>query len=188
MTSTLERLLSADEIRRRVGELAAEISRDYADRADVLLVGVLQGASVFLADLIRSLAVPVSLDFVRASSYGPAAESSGRVAIRADLETPLTGRDVVVVEDIVDTGRTLNLLLQRLAEGRPRSLEVCALMDKPSRRVLPVRPRYVGFEIPDVFVVGYGMDYNEQYRQLPDVHYLDPPPPPARRDAANTDA
>lgn len=183
MTSTLPRLLAAEEIRRRVGELASEISRDYADRPDVLLVGVLQGASVFLADLIRSLAIPVSLDFVRASSYGPAAASSGRVAIRADLETPLAGRDVLIVEDVVDTGRTLDRLLERLAEGRPASLNVCTLLDKPSRRVLPVRARYVGFEIPDVFVVGYGMDYNERYRQLPDVHYLDPPPP---QDSWNT--
>lgn len=176
MPPTIKELIAADRIQHRVSELGDRVSRDYAGRDVLLLVGVLNGAMVFLSDLMRRLAVPVEVDFLRAASYGASTQTTGVVQIRKDLETSVTGRDVLLIEDIVDTGLTLDFLVAHLSAGRPKSLEVCTLLDKPSRRLRPLPLKYIGFEIGDVFVVGYGMDYNERYRELPAIHYLDPPP------------
>jgi hypoxanthine phosphoribosyltransferase len=184
--SAEEKLLSGDEemaegdlevlfpkriIEARVRELAGQISRDYAGR-ELLIVGVLNGAFIFMADLIRSLAIPCRVDFVRLASYGSCTVSSGEVRIAKDLETPIAGRDVLIVEDIVDTGLTLSRLVDLLRERRPESLRVCSLLDKAERRLVPFTADYVGFSIPDHFVVGYGLDYNEKFRFLPDVCVL----------------
>ncbi len=160
-----ETLLDEATIQARVAELAAEISRDYAER-EPLVVCVLKGGFIFLADLVRHLDFPLALDFMAVSSYGAGTHSSGVVRILKDLETPIEGRDVLVVEDIVDSGLTLHYLMRNLASRRPASLEVCALLTKPARREIDVPIRYVGFEIPDRFVVGYGLDYAERYRNL----------------------
>jgi len=158
-------------IERRVRELAGEITRDYAGR-EILIVGVLKGAFVFMADLVRALGIPCSVDFVRLASYGAGSASSGHVSITKDLETPIEGRDVLIVEDIVDTGITLSRLLEVLRGRRPASLRVCVFLDKLARRRVPFAADYVGFTISDGFVVGYGLDYNEKYRFLPDVCLL----------------
>ncbi len=155
----------------RVRELAGQISRDYAGR-ELLIVGVLNGAFIFMADLIRSLEIPCRVDFVRLASYGCGSVSSGAVRITKDLETPLAGKDVLIVEDIVDTGLTLSRLVELLRERRPATLRVCAFLDKAERRLVPFRADYVGFPIPDRFVVGYGLDYDEKFRFLPDVCVL----------------
>ena len=167
----MEILLTEAVIDRRVRELAGEISRDYAGR-DVLIVGVLKGAFIFMADLIRRLSIPCSVDFIGLASYHDGSFSSGNVRITKDLETPIPGRDVLIVEDIVDTGITLSLLLELLRKRGPASLGVCALLDKEARRRVPFSADYVGFTIPDRFVVGYGLDYNEKYRFLPDICLL----------------
>jgi hypoxanthine phosphoribosyltransferase len=169
--TTTEILFPKTVIERRVGELAAQISRDYAGK-ELLIVGILNGAFVFMADLIRALDIPCTVDFVRMASYGAASVSSGEVLIRKDLETPVAGRDILIVEDIVDTGFTISRLMEILRERRPASLKVCALLDKWERRKVPFLADYVGFPIPDAFVVGYGLDYNEQFRFLPDVRVL----------------
>ena len=169
--TTTEILFPKAVIERRVGELAAQISRDYAGK-ELLIVGILNGAFVFMADLIRALSVPCTVDFVRMASYGTGSVSSGEVLIRKDLETPVAGRDILIVEDIVDTGFTLSRLMEILRERRPASLKVCAFLDKRERRRVPFVADYVGFPIPDAFVVGYGLDYNEQFRFLPDVRVL----------------
>ncbi|MEO0067511.1 MAG: hypoxanthine phosphoribosyltransferase [candidate division WOR-3 bacterium] len=165
-------LISAERIRRRVRELAKEISRDYAGK-EVLLVGLLKGSWVFLADLVRCLEVPVQVDFISAASYGSRKESKGLVRVDLDLRARVKGRDVLVVEDIVDTGFTLKSVLQRLKRRRPKSVRVCALLDKPSRRKVEVEPDYVGFKVPDRFIVGYGTDFAERFRQLPYVGYIE---------------
>ena len=168
-------LFEPDEVRRRVDELGSAIARDHADRAP-LLVAVLKGSSVFLADLIRSIDVPLAIDFMAISRFGGAAESLGRVRILKDLETDIAGRDVIIVEDIVDTGLTLAYLRSVLASRNPAHLEVCTLLDKSVRRIVPVDLRYVGFDCPDVFAVGYGLDLEERHRNLPGlvaVHDLD---------------
>src|SRR5579884_2201847 len=152
-----ETLVSAEDLERRVGELAAEISRDYAGR-DLLLVGVLKGAVFFLSDLMRQLSIPVEVDFMAVASYGSATKSSGVVRILKDLDAAIEGRDVLIVEDIVDSGLTLQYLLRNLAGRNPSSLAVCALLVKPERQKVPLDARYVGFEIPNRFVVGYGLD------------------------------
>ena len=164
-------LLDAAKIAARVRELAAEISRDYQDRTPHL-VGVLKGAWVFMADLIRHLSIPCTVDFLGIESYGAGAISSGEVKITKDLDASIEGRDVLIVEDILDTGRTFHYLQGVLAAHAPHSLKLVALLDKRSRRVIPVQPDYVGFEIPDVFVVGYGLDFDQKYRHLPDVRYI----------------
>ncbi|HET9720452.1 MAG TPA: hypoxanthine phosphoribosyltransferase [Solirubrobacteraceae bacterium] len=164
-------LVPADDLARRVVELAGEISRDYAGR-DLVLIGVLKGAVFFLADLMRAMEVPCEVDFMAVASYGSATKSSGVVRILKDLDAVIEGRDVLIVEDIVDSGLTLQYLLRNLAGRNPRSLEVCALLVKPSRREVDLDTRYVGFEIPDRFAIGYGLDHDERYRNLPYVAAL----------------
>src|ERR671927_352929 len=166
-----EILVQADELQHRIRELGAEISRDYADR-DLLLIGVLKGAVFFMADLMRQIEVPCEVDFMAISSYGAGIDSSGVVRILKDLDTSIEDRNVLVVEDIVDSGLTLSYLLRNLEARRPASLEVCALLTKPERRRNDVACRYVGFEIPDRFAIGYGLDYAERYRNLPYVAVL----------------
>jgi hypoxanthine phosphoribosyltransferase len=166
-----EILVPADDLARRVRELAEEVSRDYADK-DLLLIGVLKGAVFFLSDLMRHLDVPVEVDFMAVASYGSATKSSGVVRILKDLDAAIEGRDVLIVEDIVDSGLTLQYLLRNLAGRNPRSLEVCALLIKPERRKVELQTRYVGFEIPDEFAIGYGLDHAERYRNLPYVAAL----------------
>ena len=168
-----EVLIEEDTLRRRVSELGEEISADYEGR-DLLLIGVLKGAVFFMADLMRRLTVPCEIDFMAISSYAGATESSGVVRILKDLDMNIEGRDVLVVEDIIDSGLTLSYLMRNLESREPASLEICALLTKPERREIDVPVRYVGFEIPNRFVVGYGLDFDEKYRNLPYVGVLDP--------------
>jgi hypoxanthine phosphoribosyltransferase len=163
-----ETIVEADVLQARVRELGAEISRDYEGR-ELLLLGVLKGAVFFLADLMRSVGVQCELDFMAVSSYGSLTASSGVVRILKDLDAPIEGKDVLIVEDIVDSGLTLNYLLRNLRGRDPRSLEVCALLVKPGRRKIELPIRYVGFEIPNRFVVGYGLDLEQRFRNLPYV-------------------
>ncbi|HJW76220.1 MAG TPA: hypoxanthine phosphoribosyltransferase [Thermoleophilia bacterium] len=158
-------LVSREELQARVAELGARISVDY-EGEELVLVGVLKGAVFFMADLARRITVPVALDFMAVSSYGSSTDSSGVVRILKDLDTTIEGRHVLVVEDIIDSGLTLSYLMKNLRSRRPASLEICALLTKPSRRRVDIGCRYVGFEIPDVFVVGYGLDLAERYRTL----------------------
>jgi hypoxanthine phosphoribosyltransferase len=166
--SNLEVLLDAETIARRVRELAAQISADYRGRP-VRLVGILKGAWVFLADLVRHLDLEVTVDFLSIASYGDNSYSSGAVRITKDLDQSIEGLDVLIVEDILDTGQTFEYLRGVLEAHRPKSLKLVTLLDKPSRRVRPVQADYVGFTTPDVFVAGYGLDHAQQYRNLPDV-------------------
>jgi hypoxanthine phosphoribosyltransferase len=161
-------LFGREDIRRRIEELGRDITVDYQGRAPVL-ISVLKGGSVFLADLMRRVHLPIAIDYMSISRYEGAAESMGRVRIVKDLEVDIGGRDVLIVEDIVDTGLTLSYLLSILRARGPASLEVCALLDRSVRRIVPLRPRYVGFDCPDAFVVGYGLDYQERYRNLVDI-------------------
>src|SRR5689334_23497268 len=167
-----EILVQPDELRARVRELGEQVSRDY-EGLDLLLVGVLKGAVFFLSDLMRHIEVPCEVDFMAVASYGSATDSSGVVRILKDLDAAIEGRDVLIVEDIVDSGLTLQYLLRNLGARNPASLEVCALLTKPERRKVELPTRYVGFEIPDRFVVGYGLDYDERHRNLPFVAALD---------------
>jgi hypoxanthine phosphoribosyltransferase len=167
-----EILIDEDTLAARVAELGGEVSTDYEGR-DLLLIGVLKGAVFFMADLMRHLTVACEVDFMAISSYGDATDSSGIVRILKDLDINIEGRDVLVVEDIIDSGLTLSYLMRNLESREPASLEVCALLTKPSRREIDVRVRYVGFEIPNKFVVGYGLDFAERYRNLPYVGVLD---------------
>ena len=160
-----EILVEADDLQRRVAELGAEINRDYADR-DLVMIGVLKGAVLFLADLMRELEIPCEVDFMAVSSYGSATDSSGVVRILKDLDASIDGRDVLLVEDIVDSGLTLHYLLKNLRAREPRTLEVCALLTKPERRRIDLPIKYVGFEIPNRFAIGYGLDHDQQYRNL----------------------
>jgi hypoxanthine phosphoribosyltransferase len=173
-----EILVQPDELSHRVRELGAQISGDYAGR-DLLLIGVLKGAVFFLADLMRHIDVPCEVDFMAVSSYGSSTDTSGVVRILKDLDAPLEGRDVLIVEDIVDSGLTLQYLMRTLETRGPASLEVCALLTKPERRLVEMPARYVGFEIPDKFAIGYGLDYAERYRNLPYVATLNLHPPAA---------
>ena len=167
-----EVLIDRETLANRVAELGAEISADYEGR-DLLLIGVLKGAVFFMADLMRHLTVPCEVDFMAISSYGDATDSSGIVRILKDLDINIEGRHVLVVEDIIDSGLTLSYLIRNLESREPATLEVCALLTKPSRREIDVPVRYVGFEIPNKFVVGYGLDFAERYRNLPYVGVLD---------------
>jgi hypoxanthine phosphoribosyltransferase len=166
-----EILVQADDLQRRIRELGQEISRDYAGR-ELLLVCVLKGAVFFLADLMRQLDVDCEVDFMAVSSYGSSTDSSGVVRILKDLDASIEGRDVLIVEDIVDSGLTLSYLFRMLRARGPASLEVCALLTKPDRREIDLPIRYVGFEIPNRFAIGYGLDYAERYRNLPYVAVL----------------
>jgi hypoxanthine phosphoribosyltransferase len=166
-----EILVPAEDLARRVLELAEQVSRDYAGK-DLILIGVLKGAVFFLSDLMRHLDVPCEVDFMAVASYGTATKSSGVVRILKDLDAVIEGRDVLIVEDIVDSGLTLQYLLRNLAGRNPRSLEVCALLIKPERRKVDLHTRYVGFEIPNRFAIGYGLDHAERYRNLPYVAAL----------------
>jgi hypoxanthine phosphoribosyltransferase len=166
-------LLSAEDIQSKVAEIGRQISADYAGR-DLLLVGVLKGAFVFMADLSRSISLATEFDFMAVSSYGAATQTSGVVRILKDLDHEIQGRDVLVVEDIVDSGLTLSYLLKNLRTRKPASLEVCALMNKTGVQQVPLDIKYVAFEIPPVFVVGYGLDYGERYRNMPYVGTLRP--------------
>jgi hypoxanthine phosphoribosyltransferase len=169
-----EILVQPDELEHRVSELAAEISSDYAGK-DVLLIGVLKGAVFFLADLMRKIDVDCEVDFMAVSSYGSSTDSSGVVRILKDLDASIEGRHVLIVEDIVDSGLTLSYLFRMLGGRAPASLEVCALLTKPDRREVDMPIRYVGFEIPNKFAIGYGLDHAERYRNLPYVAVLNEP-------------
>ncbi len=166
-----EVLVSRERIRRRVRAMARQMERDYKGE-NVHLICILKGACIFLADLLRELRVPVSVDFIAVSSYGKGTLPSGEVRITKDLDASIEDLNVIIVEDILDTGLTLNYLYRILQSRKPRSLRIAALLDKPARRVKEVRVDYIGFKIPDKFVVGYGLDYGEQYRNLPDVCVL----------------
>jgi hypoxanthine phosphoribosyltransferase len=168
MSDVVTVLFGREDIRRRIEELGRTITGDYEGRAPVL-ISVLKGGSVFLADLIRSIGLPLSIDYMSISRYGGAAESMGRVRIVKDLDEDVGGRDVIVAEDIVDTGLTLGYLISVLESRNPASIQVCALLDKSARRIAPIEIRYRGFECPDVFVVGYGLDYRERYRNIPEL-------------------
>jgi hypoxanthine phosphoribosyltransferase len=168
-----EILIPSDKLQARITELGAQVSRDYEGQ-DLLLLSVLKGSVLFLSDLMRRITIPHAIDFMATSSYGPGMQSTGAVRILKDLDTPIEGRNVLIVEDIIDTGATLDYLTRILRARLPRSLEICTLLNKPSRRRVDVPLRYVGFDIPDKFVFGYGLDYVEHYRNLPFVATLAP--------------
>ena len=168
----LKILLTRQEIEATVKRLAAEINQDYAGKQP-LLIGILKGSFMFMSDLIRLLDFPLEVEFVKLSSYGAGKESSGRVRVVQGLRTQVRGRHVLVIEDIVDTGLTVAYLLDYLKKRKPASLKLCALTDKPSRRKVPVTIDYPGFTVPDKFIVGYGLDWDEKYRNLPDICYIE---------------
>jgi len=172
MTSQPEILITSDEIRNAVARLAGEIKRDYEGKQP-LLVGVLKGSFVFMADLIRQLDLPLEVELITLSSYGAAREASGKVRVVQGLRAAIKGRDVLVIEDIVDTGNTISFLLDYLRKEEPASLKLCSLTDKPSRRRVPVSIDYLGVVLPDKFIVGYGLDWNEKFRYLPDICFLE---------------
>lgn len=169
----LEVLYSAEEIDARIRELGERISADYAGR-DFTMLGVLRGAFIFMADLMRYVTVPCSVDFMAFESYGAATKSSGVVRLTKDLEESVTGKHLLVVEDIIDSGRTLSYMLQLMEARQPASLSICTLLEKPSRREVPIDVQYCGFSVPDEFVVGYGLDYDQRYRGLPCIGILKP--------------
>ena len=168
-----EVLIDEQAIAAKVRELGTAIADDYRGK-DLVLVSILKGALPFLADLMRQMPIPLALDFLEVSSYGEATESSGNVRILKDLAKPIEGREVVVIEDILDTGHTLSYVIEHLRSKQPRSVRLCTLLDKPARRIVPIQIDYRGFEIPDKFVVGYGLDYAERYRNLPFIGVLKP--------------
>ena len=168
----VEKLRSEEEVDKRIADLGAQISRDYEGKS-VHLICVLKGGAPFMCELAKRITVPVSMDFMSVSSYGGGTESSGVVKIVKDLDEPLVGKDVIIVEDIIDSGRTLSYLLKNLKARNPKSLRLCTLLDKPDRRVVDVSVDYVGFEIPDEFVVGFGLDYAQRYRNLPYIGVLE---------------
>ncbi len=165
-------LISREEIGKAVARLASEIRKDYQGKQP-LLIGILKGSFVFMADLVRQLNLPTEIDFVKLSSYGTGKETSGKVTVVQGLKTAVKGRDVLVVDDIVDTGITVSFLLDYLRKKKPASLKLCALTDKPSRRRVPVSIDYLGFTLPNKFVVGYGLDFNENFRHLPDIYFME---------------
>ncbi|MCA0384110.1 MAG: hypoxanthine phosphoribosyltransferase [Firmicutes bacterium] len=164
-------LYSESVIKSKVEELAKRISEDYADK-ELLLIGVLKGANVFMCDLMREITFPIQIDFIAASSYGHSTESSGVVKIIKDLDYSIEGKHVIIVEDIIDTGLTLKYLIENFKSRQPKSLEICTLLDKPERRIAHLEVKYTGFQIPDEFIVGYGIDYAERYRNLPYIATL----------------
>lgn len=162
-------LLSAEQIQKRIAEMGAEIDRDYPGGEPIYLIAVLKGAFIFMADLSRAMKTPARIEFIGISSYGKGKTSSGQVQLTKDLDAPIEGHHVIIVEDILDTGITLNYLTTLMAQRKPKSLRIVTLLDKPERRQSPVKANYIGFTIPDEFVVGYGLDYAEDYRNLKDV-------------------
>lgn len=173
MAETIRVLLTEKEVERRIQEIGAKISEDYAGK-EIHLICVLKGGSYFMCELSKRITVPVTLDFMSVSSYGSDTKSSGVVKIVKDLDDSIKDKNVLVVEDIVDSGRTLNYLLEMLRKREPASVKLCTLLDKPSRRVVDVEVNYTGFEIPDEFVVGYGLDYDQKYRNLPYIGIVHP--------------
>ena len=173
MKETIRVLLSEEEVDRRIKEVADQINRDYAGK-EVHLICVLKGGVFFMCELAKRITVPVTMDFMSVSSYGDDTKSSGVVRIVKDLDQPLEGKDVLIVEDIIDSGRTLAYLIEILKQRNPESIHLCTLLDKPERRRVPLHVDYSGFTIPDEFVVGYGLDYAEKYRNLPDIGVLRP--------------
>ncbi len=167
----LNPLLSREQIDTIVQRLADQISKDYGGK-QLVLVCILKGAFMFLSDLVRHLRIPVQVDFVRLASYGSGMKTSGVIEITKDIEIPVEGKDVLIIEDIVDSGRTLQFLKERLSLANPRSVKICALLDKKARREVRMEPDYLGTEVEDVFIVGYGIDFNEDYRHLPEVYYV----------------
>lgn len=167
-------LIGSEEILSIVKKLAGQISRDYEGK-ELILVCILKGAFMFLSDLIRHLRIPIKVDFVRLASYGAGTKTSGLVEITKDIEIPIVGQDVLIIEDIVDSGHTLRFLKERLELSHPRTVKICTLLDKKARREVKIDPDYVGKEIENVFVVGYGIDFNELYRNLPEIYYVNPP-------------
>ena len=168
-----EVLVSQEQLKKRIAEMAADITRDYAGKSP-LMVGILRGSVIFMADLVRQIDLPITMDFMVVSSYGAGTVSSGLVNIKKDLEEDIRGRDVIIVEDILDTGNTLVKLTAELLRREPASLKLCVMLDKPSRRTTPIKADYVGFSIPDAYVVGFGLDFDQGYRQLPYVGVLKP--------------
>ncbi len=168
-----EVLFSEEQLKNRVNEIARQIEQDYAGK-EIMLISVLRGSFVFMADLCRAIHLPCTIDFMSVSSYGKGTKSSGQVQITKDLSEDITGRHLIVVEDILDSGNTLSYLLSILQHRHPASVRLCTLLDKPERRVKPVEVHYSGFTIPDAFVVGYGLDYAEKYRNLPYIGILKP--------------
>ena len=169
----LKVLLTEEQLKEKCAEMGAQITRDYAGK-NLLLVTVLKGAVVYMADLMRCIDLPCAIDFLSVSSYGAGTTTSGEVRILKDLDSTLEGRDVLVVEDILDSGVTLSFLLKNLSARQPRSIRLCTLLDKPERRKVDIRPDYVGAVVPDEFIVGYGLDYAEKYRNLPFIGVLKP--------------
>jgi hypoxanthine phosphoribosyltransferase len=165
-------LITREEIQKKVAELAEELRKDYREKHP-LLISTLKGSFVFLSDLIRKMDIPVEIDFVRLSSYGSGKKTSGEIKLVQEVKTPIRGRHVLVIEDIVDTGLTVRFLLDYLGHQEPASLKLCTLLDKPSRRVVDVPIDYLGFTVPDAFIVGYGIDFDEKFRYLPDVCVLE---------------
>lgn len=170
----LEVLYSEEELKRRVAALGAQISKDYADKDNVVLVGILRGSYIFMADLSRNITIPCRIDFMAASSYGKGTSSSGQIEIKKDLSDPINGAHVILVEDILDSGNTLDYLSKILSARNAASIRICTLLDKPERRTKPVTADYYGFLVPNAFVVGYGLDYSELYRNLPYIGILKP--------------
>lgn len=166
MAEHINVMLSEEEINSRIAELGEQISRDYEGK-EIFLICILKGASFFACELAKRITVPVNIDFMKVSSYGGGTVSSGQVSIKMDVSESIAGKDVLIVEDIIDSGNTLNLLPKILMERDPKSIRLCALLDKPDRREVDVKMNYVGFRIPDKFVVGYGLDYDQRYRNLP---------------------
>ena len=166
-------LFSQEQLQARVRELGAQITRDYAGK-EVAVAAILRGSYVFMADLTRAIELPITVDFMSVSSYGSGTSSSGQVEIKKDLSDPIEGKELLIVEDILDSGNTLYYLSDVLRARKPVSIRICTLLDKPDRRAKPIRADYVGFAIPDAFVVGYGLDYDEKYRNLPYIGILKP--------------
>jgi hypoxanthine phosphoribosyltransferase len=175
-------LVTQEQMRTRIRELGRQIASDYAGK-DLVLLGVLKGAYAFYADLARAIRIPLRVDFIVVTSYGTRSKSSGKVKLVSDLTEPVTGKDVLLVEDIVDSGLTVNYLLKNLAKRKPRSIKVCTLLSKPERRTIDVDLQYVGFKIPNKFVVGYGLDYQQKYRNLPYLAALDQADEPEQESA-----
>ena len=170
-TQIVKTLISRGKLRKKVKELALKISRDYKGKK-LVIVGILKGAMVFMSDLMRQMKIPVEIDFIQASSYGASQTSSGKIKVKKDIDLPLAGKHVLLVEDIIDCGYTLDYLLGFIKRKRASSVRICVLLDKPSRRKVPVPLAYKGFEVPDKFIVGYGLDFAEKYRNLPYVAVL----------------